>query len=377
MHQDRSTPLILHIFPTFAVGGAQVRFAAIANRLGQSWRHSVISMDGDLACRERLSLSLDIDFPTVTVTKGDTLGNVRRFRDVLRTLRPHALVTSNWGTIEWLLANTPTLVPHVHTEDGLGPDERDGQLRRRVWARQLLLRRSTVVVPSRKLAALASETWSISPRRLAYIPNGVDLSRFPVRENRLERWPTRRPVIGTVAALRPEKNIERLLRAFARLAVETDARLIIVGDGVERYRLEELARRMDLASRVEFVGHVAEPSSLYASFDVFALTSDTEQMPFSVLEAMAAGLPVVATDVGDVRAMVASENDRLVVGFSDFELFDGMRFLIGNPFVAMRIGNANRVKVAAEYNSEQMFASHARLWSRVIASTSPFSNEMI
>lgn len=93
-------PLVLHVFPTFAVGGPQVRFAAVANRFGRDWRHRVVAMDGDLACRERLDPSLDVAFPEVAVRKGDTLGNVRRIRRVLRALRPHVLVTCNWGSIE-------------------------------------------------------------------------------------------------------------------------------------------------------------------------------------------------------------------------------------------------------------------------------------
>src|ERR1700722_16846724 len=111
-------PLLLHIYATFSVGGPQVRFAAIANRYPARWRHAVVAMDGNLACRERLSPAVDVTFPEIDIRKGDTLGNLRRFRAVLREMQPHALITSNWGSIEWAMANAWPLVRHVHIEDG-------------------------------------------------------------------------------------------------------------------------------------------------------------------------------------------------------------------------------------------------------------------
>ena len=101
---------------------------------------------------------------------------------------------------------------------------------------------------------------------------------------------------------------------------DVGARLVIIGDGPERQTLERLAAELGIADRVRFAGHVAAPAAEYARFDVFALPSDTEQMPLSVLEAMAAGLPVVSTDVGDVRAMVAEENAPLLVPKDDAAL---------------------------------------------------------
>jgi hypothetical protein len=95
-----TAPLLLHVYATFAVGGPQVRFAALANRFGREFRHAIVAMDGNTACRERLDPGLDVTFPPVEIRKGDTLGNRRRFRAVLAGLRPDALVTSNWGSIE-------------------------------------------------------------------------------------------------------------------------------------------------------------------------------------------------------------------------------------------------------------------------------------
>lgn len=349
-------PQLLHAFPTFAIGGAQVRFARIANHFGARYRHAIVAMDGNLACRERLDPSLSVTFPNIKLHKSNTFGNVRRIREFLRVLKPQVLVTSNWGTIEWALGSAFSSVRHIHMEDGFGPDEQAQQLQRRIWMRRVALRRSDVMLPTSILMRIAIKEWHLPQTRLHYVPNGVDLHRFAAR--RRDWGPS--PVIGTVAALRPEKNLSRLLRAFASLNVP--ARLVIVGDGGERGALEVLARELRVADRVRFAGYVAEPSGEYADFDLFALSSDTEQMPFSVLEAMAAGLPVATTDVGEVRTMLADANAPFVVARNDKALAGALTALLSQPAEAQQVGSANRVKAAHAFNETVMFQNFAALF---------------
>ncbi len=303
-------PVVLHVFPTFAVGGSQVRFTALANHFGAAFRHIVVALDGDTSCRDRLDRGLDISFPQVEAPKNAMLANAWRFRSLLRDWRPDVLVTGNWGAIEFAMANLPPLTRHLHVVDGFGPEERETQIRRRVLVRRLLLARGKVIVPSRNLERIAMEIWKLPPRVVEYVPNGIDLTRF--RSQASAPRPVGPPVIGTVAALRPEKNVVRLIRSFALAAREHPARLMIVGDGPERAPLTALAAELGISGQVIFTGHRDDTPALYAGFDLFALTSDTEQMPLSVIEAMASGLPVVATDVGDVRAMLAPANTAYV-----------------------------------------------------------------
>jgi glycosyltransferase involved in cell wall biosynthesis len=261
--------------------------------------------------------------------------------------------------MDWAIANLPGLVRHVHIEDGFGPEECDRQFRRRVLTRSVVLRRSTVVLPSRTLTDIAAGTWHLPPRRLRHIPNGVDLARFAAPAAAVSG---REPVVGTVAALRPEKSLDRLLHAFQAAAVSIPARLVIAGDGPERPRLERLAAELGLAPRVHFTGHVADPAPLYAGFDVFALSSDTEQMPLSVIEAMAAGLAVASTDVGDVRHMLAADNAPFVGPREADALAAALRALLAAPRLRARIGAANRDKARRDYDQEAMFAAYAALF---------------
>ncbi len=363
-----NTPLILHVFPSFAVGGVQVRFAAIVNHFGRRWRHAVIAMDGDLSCRERLDPALDIGFPSVVVRKGDTLGNVLRFRRLLRRLRPELLVTSNWGSIEWSLANLAPVVRQLHIEDGFGPDDRGGRLPRRARLRRLVLRRRLVVLPSRTLWTVATGVWRLDPRRLRYVPNGIDLARF-AGPSQPGEWPG--PVVGTVAALRPEKNIARLLRAFALAAPDGPASLVIAGDGPERPALEALAQSLGIGGRVHFIGHLPDPARLFNQLDVFAMSSDTEQMPLSLLEAMAAGLPVAATDVGDTRSMLADANAPYVTALDDAALAAGLQALLGQAGLRQALGAANRARAEQEFNQDAMFRAWAAAFDGTLGPTRP------
>src|SRR5438105_4390979 len=155
--------VLLSVFATFRVGGPQVRFASLANYLGRRFRHVIVAMDNQFDCRDRLDPGLDVSLTPLSYDKGSTLKNLRLFRSLLRQIRPDTLVTHNWGSIEWAMANWPGLVRHVHIEDGFGPEEADRQLPRRVLMRRMLLRNSHVVVASRKLEQIATGVWKLPP----------------------------------------------------------------------------------------------------------------------------------------------------------------------------------------------------------------------
>ncbi len=355
-HDSRPAPLVVHVFPTFAVGGGQVRFAAIANHFGPAFRHIVVSLDGNLACRERLNAGLNVTFPTVAAAKNAMLSNAWQDRALLRDWRPDVLVTCNWGAIEFALANLLPVTRHLHVVDGFGPEERTTQITRRVLTRRIVLHWTPVVLPSRNLVRIATDIWKLPPKNIRYVPNGIDLRRFSTDDSRRG---SADPVIGTVAALREEKNIARLLRAFAMLP---SGRLVIVGEGPERPALEALAASLGVAERVRFAGHHQDTAGFYAGFDIFALSSDTEQMPLSVIEAMASGLPVVSTDVGDVRMMVSAENRPAITGLDDAALAAALAALTADLDARRRIGQANLAKARQDFDQAAMFASYGALW---------------
>ena len=357
---------VLSVFPGFGVGGAQVRFATVANRLGPAIRHSVVALNGETACREKLDPSLDVAFPPSGHHAGRMARAVLHARRFLHRAQPDVVVTSNWGAIEWAVGAKLAGLRHVHTEDGFGPEEQAIQIPRRVLIRRLALRRSEVVLPSHRLLAVATTTWRLPAHRLHYVPNGIDLARFD-HAAPMVLPPGDGPVIGTVAALRPEKNIGRLLRAVASLRAERPARLLIVGDGPERPRLEAHAAALGIAAATVFAGHTTQAERWLAAMDVFALSSDTEQMPISLLEAMAASRPAVCTDVGDVRRMLAAENAPYITALDDSGMAAALRAMLDADRAA--IGAANRRKAAADYAETKMVTAYAALFGLRISAS--------
>src|SRR5205823_2798200 len=179
-----------------------------------------------------------------------------RFRRLLERLRPNVLVTYHWGAIEWALVNRwRPLVPHVHFEDGFGPEESPTvQLRRRIYLRRIALGgNSRVIVPSQTLWNIVTQLWALDPHRVRLIRNGVDCERFCKSADRkfLHRFGINSDelVIGTVATLRPEKNLARLIEAFSRLPTDFRATLVVAGHGPDRFRLEQIAERLGVKAR--------------------------------------------------------------------------------------------------------------------------------
>ncbi|MGH6876179.1 MAG: glycosyltransferase family 4 protein [Rhizomicrobium sp.] len=361
-------PLLLHVFPTFRVGGSQVRFAAIANHLAGKYQHAIVAMDGAYDCFDRLSPAVDAQRWDVPAAKRNTLGNVRAFRRILRARKPDLLITYNWGAIEWALANRPRLVPHIHIEDGFGPEEVERQMLRRVLTRRFALAKSTVVLPSRTLYRVALDRWRLPPDHVRHIPNGIDLARFSTGCEPIAVPPGAGPVIGTVAVLRPEKNIGRLLRAFASGREKTACRLVIAGDGAERTQLEALARQLLPEGSYVFIGQIDAVERVYGALDIFALSSDTEQMPTSLMEAMAAGLPVVSTDVGDVMDIVAAQNRPFVVPREGRQFAETLCRLATDEESRPSIGAANRAAAGARFGIARMFSDHDTLFSSLLNS---------
>jgi glycosyltransferase involved in cell wall biosynthesis len=357
-------PTFLHVFPTFAVGGAQTRFTAIANHLGASARHVVVPIDGRTDAREKLRSGLDVSFIVPPEASRNVRRSVAQARNIIRQVAPDMLITSNWGSIDWAIARL-TLAPfgggvrHLHMEDGFGPEEQDTQLPRRVLTRRLILRSSQVMLPSRTLMKIATDTWRLPASRLHYVPNGIDIARFAGAKP-AELPPGEGPVIGTIAALRPEKNLMRLLEAVALLRAQRPIRLVIVGDGPSRPVLEQRAYDLGLQSTVHFAGHSAEPERWMAAFDIFALSSDTEQMPLSVLEAMAASRPIVATNVGDVGDMLSAENRPYLVPRDSEALSRALAKMLDDP-AAVQIGAANGAKAAAAFSETAMFSTFRKM----------------
>ncbi len=370
-------PHLVHVFPMFGIGGVPIRMSGIINHLGKAYRHTIVTLDGDDRCRTRLRPELNVGFVRSPIRKSGLVGTVRQILGHLRALRPDLLLTYNWGATEWALANTlGGLTPHIHLESGFGPDEADQQIFRRVLFRRLALRGAVrIIVPSHVLHALATGAWRLPPAKVLHIPNGVDCRRFAAGSDDASPSLREEPdeiLIGTISPLRPEKNLARLLRVFAMIGASTAVRLVIVGEGAERNFLEKAAAELKVAPRVRFTGGTDAPEDFLRSFDIFAITSDTEQMPNSVLQAMAAGKPIAGVDVGDIRHMVAPENRRFIVPRDDERgLRDALDRLVADKALRDELGSRNAAHARRHYDQEAMFGAYARAIDGCLATAPP------
>ncbi len=362
----------LHVFSTFATGGPQVRFAQLANhaaRRGEPVEHLICAMDGCHDARAKLDPAVRHRIIDPPDSAGLLPGTVLAFRRALKEHAPDLLLTYNWGSIEWSMANLLLGLPEVHFEDGFGPEEAAGQMKRRILTRRLVLRfRAFTVLPSNVLLDHAETLWRLPPARVAYIPNGIDCRRFDAveRDSSTQNTASDSVTIGTIAALRAEKNIGRLLQAFALLPADRKASLVIVGDGPERTALEAEAAALGIADRVRFTGHSAKPETALTGFDIFALSSDTEQMPISLVEAMASSLPVAAVDVGDVADMVAEENRDLIVPKEAAALARALEELAGDMERRRHLGRANRERALSMFDEELMAQRYRELFDKAL-----------
>lgn len=367
---------VLHCHSTFALGGKEARAVRLMNAFGDAAAHTILSaMPGRLGARDAIERGISVDFPDDAPALAGRTSLPRLWR-LARYLRGFDLVlTYNWGAFDAVMARRifggP---PLIHHEDGFNEDETMRLDRWRNRYRRIGLRGAfRLVVPSARLERIARTNWGTVAAR---IPNGIAVARFVKPSGMaIPGLAARKPgdiVIGTVAGLRPVKNLPRLVRAFAAMA-DKSTHLVIVGEGPESERIAAEARALGVAERLVMPGFLADPARWMRNFDIFALSSDSEQFPLALIEAMAAGLPAVATAVGDVPAIVAEDNLPLIVAAEDEAAFAAaLDSLAAQPQLRKAIGAANREKAADLYDEEDMIAAYARLYGEAVGRPEAF-----
>ncbi|MCH2104951.1 MAG: glycosyltransferase [Planctomycetes bacterium] len=372
-----SAPHILHIFSTFAPAGPELRAVKLINASAGAYRHSILAIDGRTDAAEALKDDADARVLTA-LPKAGTLKTTRRLRGLLRSEEPDLVCTYNFGAMDGVLAAVGGKVPVLHHEDGFNADEAEGFKRRRVWLRRALLPLAhRVLVPSERLEDIAHEVWKLKAGQVERIPNGIETASFhPADQNQPLRAelgiPATACVVGFMGHLRPVKNAARLLEAIAPLAETHDLHLLILGDGEEREGLEARANEGTLAGKVHFSGHQPDPREHLRVMDIFALSSDSEQHPIALLEAMACSLPVAATAVGDVARILGEAQEPYLspVEAGARGLSERIGALAADPTLRTRLGQENEARVRREFSASQMIKRHLALWRSGVEATS-------
>lgn len=251
-------------------------------------------------------------------------------------------------------ATVGTRVPLVVTEH----TEALWQGRRARWVSRWVYRRARhVVAVSGVIRRRLIERDAVPPGRITVVPNAVTPVSDEHRPAALPALPAdcrRGALVGVVARLQPEKGVATFLKAAARVAsLSGEARFLVVGDGPLRRELGRLAERLGLEGRVHFLGFRSDARELIERLDVLVVPSFTEGAPLVVLEAMAAGVPVVASAVGGIPDQVRHDGEGLLVPPGDpVALGDALLCLLRDPARIRRLGEAGRRRAASEFGHE-------------------------
>lgn len=374
-------PLICHVVYRFSVGGLENGVVNLINHLPRDrWRHAVVSLT-----------EIDEVFAARIMTPGVALHALHKppgqgykqwpvLAQLFRQMRPAIVHTRNLAALEAQVPAWWTAVPgRVHGEHGRDVEDPHGTSRKHQWMRRVYrpFVQHTIAL-GRELADYARDRVGIPAHRLHTIYNGVDTTRFtpavgaraPIAGcpfNGPDLW-----LLGTVGRMQTVKAQPILVRAFVQALTEAPAlrdrlRLVLVGDGPLRAECEALLQQAGLAQLAWFAGERADVPDVMRGLDCFVLPSLAEGISNTILEAMATGLPVLATEVGaNGELVVPGRTGQLVAPGDASALARGLQQLAADPAVSAGMGQAGRVRVEQSFSLDAMVTAYDGVYQRVL-----------
>jgi glycosyltransferase involved in cell wall biosynthesis len=361
---NRRRVLILNA--TYVVGGAERNLQLLALHLHSRFDLHVCSLYQPGEIGEQIR-EAGIPFHALYGHSRTDWRVLPRFLSLLRRIRPEVLLTVDapyavlYAVLAKRLKLARKLVIAVHS---FGKIKRTREM---AFARRFAARATDTLIAlaeSHRRFLLEEEGWQA--HEVVVIPNGVDLQRFtPEGGNLREQWglSPNTPAFGVVAGLRPEKNLFRFLRVAQQvLSALMEARAFVVGDGELRHDLETSSQQMQCASRIVFTGALHDIPAVWRSLDVAVLTSDTEVLPMTLIEAAACAVPAVSTDVGAVRDVVLDGQTGFVVPVEDEDtLAERILYLLRHPEERRAMGRRAREHAEAHFDLRQMVERYAQV----------------
>ncbi|OHB73128.1 MAG: hypothetical protein A2V70_18465 [Planctomycetes bacterium RBG_13_63_9] len=367
---DRGPLRVMFVITSMPVGGAETLLVEVIRRLDRS------RFLPELCCLKHFGplgevLAAEVPAHTGLLAHKYDLAVLGRLVRLMRRRRIDAVVTVGtggdkmfWGRLAAWIAGVPVICSALHST-GL-PDHVE------LLNRMLGPITDAFIAVAEPHGRYLSEHEGCAPQKVRVIPNGVDVERFH------PRWPPdalRRefglsagtPVVGIVAALRPEKNHELFLRAAAVVHGQMpQARFFIIGDGPRRGQLESLANELSISQAVRFLGTRQDVPELLSLIDLLVLCSHMEASPVSILEAMANEKPVVATRVGSVSQSVADAETGYLVTPGDFEeIARRVLELLGDPQQAAAMGRRGRERVISRWPIQKTVKGYQELIAEI------------
>ena len=374
-------PLVVHLLHRFDTGGLENGVVNLINHMPASaYRHMVVALTEVTDFRQRLQRP-DVDCVALGKGPGHGAKLYPALWRLLRQRRPAIVHSRNLAAFEMQVAAWGARVPvRIHGEHGRDIDDLDGSSRR-----HQLLRRAYApfvqrfVALSRDLETYLSGAVGIAPQRISQIYNGVDTRRFrpaPLGTAPIQGCPLQRAdhwLLGTVGRMVPVKNQTLLAHAFVRARAldagfAAAARLVMVGDGPLRAAAQSVLDDAGASAAAWLPGERRDVPEVMQSLDCFVLPSLAEGISNTILEAMACGLPVLATAVGGNAELVAAGCTGILVPSDAPEVMaQALLRLWQQPAQAQRMGEAGRAEVERRFSLQAMVSAYQGLYDRQLA----------
>ena len=360
---------VAHIVQSFDVGGIEKLVVdLIANSKDGRFQYTVFCIDS----KGRLASLLEekgVEVIELNKRKGVDISLIFRFADELKKRKIDVVHSHNPGPAFYggLAARLSGISVIVYSKHGI---KLGARLRDKFLESFSFMLQDYIVAVSEKAFGFMIDKEKAPAKKMLLIENGIDLNQFKTGDVKKETvlsehgLPRLEYIIGIIARLDRLKDIPTLISAFGMLSKgRPDASLVVVGDGEERNALEKLVKETGLTGKVFFLGTQTRIPELLSIFSLFVLSSITESSPISLLEAMAAGLPIVATNVGGNAELVKDGYNGFIVEPKDIiGMRDAMLKIIEDKDLAKRMGEVNRKTAFSKYGIENTIKKYESLY---------------
>jgi glycosyltransferase involved in cell wall biosynthesis len=362
---------IVHLIDSLDYGGAEQMVTSLAtfqSQHGHSVRVLCLRDLGPQPINIEALVAAGGKIVTLEKPPGFHLGTLRKLaaylkRERIDVVHTHNHLVHHYGAAAGRWAGTPAVLNTLHGSSSLQMLP--------FWAKALFwlacLVSDRAVSVCLQVDEILQKTLRLSPRKLCVIDNGIDLSRFLQIPG---RSPSETTVFGKIGRMDPVKDHENLLKAFAILRkMHPHVRLRLLGDGTLRRHLEELARTLSITEDVDFEGFSLDTARFLSSIDVCVISSRSEGLPLTLLEAMGAARPIVATAVGEIPNIVGSAQCGWLCSPSNpDDLAHGMQQALLAPDRAT-VGVSGRNSVRERYSLARMAKDYDQLYKEILSGT--------
>jgi glycosyltransferase involved in cell wall biosynthesis len=365
---------VLHVIPRLSVGGVENQLSLVLRHYdGSSLSPLVCCLDGEDEIGREIEAA---GTPVIYLNKLGHRFDWTIVRDIRRVIgqngvtivRTHQYHANLYGRLAARLARVPCIVASVHNVYTI-----DRKLHRRILNRFLARFTDRVIAVSLAVKEDIVRYDALPPDKVSVIYNGIDRARFSAKDTGRARYALgiapNIPVLGTIGRLTPQKGQRYLLDAVAELRKRHDRiLLLIVGDGPLREDLERQVGALDIGDHVVFLGIRRDVPELLAAMDIFVLPSLWEGLGNSLIEAMAAGKPIIATDIPPIKEVVTSEGVGVLVPPKDeATLVSAIDSLLRDRAHADRLGAAARELVCSSFDLSATVKAYTDLFCSILS----------